>query len=306
MTVLYSAPAQTFMSVLLGAQMGEFEKENLDVELKQVPTTDGAVLVARGAAQVQMAGFNASALNLLAQNPSPIKYVTTACQEEPPAAGLYVNNDFVTDGHVDATKIKGQTVMFGSGGGGLGNTGALQWYMHAKEHDIPLDAVTPATISSVTDGAIALLNNRIAGAGLWSAAARLLQPQKDRFTMVQHNAATGTFLASAEWLKNQPEVAAAFFRAAMRTNRTYLQGDYLNNQKVVDAEAKILGTTPENLVADGLAGYAADLDPKVPKTYFPVFQDLSRAAKVLSYDKTLTVEDVFDSSPVDNVLQGRY
>ncbi|GAA1845074.1 hypothetical protein GCM10009836_25730 [Pseudonocardia ailaonensis] len=305
-TVLYSTAATSFMSVLIAKEMGEFEKENLDVELRTVPTTDGAVLVARGEADVQMAGFNASALNLLAQSSAPIKYVTSASVEEPPTAGLYVNNQYVKDGHVDPAAIRGQSLMFGPGGGGLGNPGALQWYTHATKNGIPLDAVTPAVLSSSTDGAIAMLNNRIAGGGLFTSAARLLDAQKDRFTMVEHNAAAAVYVANSEWLKDQPQVAAAFFRAVMRTNRTYLQGDYLENKNVLDIEAKLLGSTPENVVADGLARYSPDLDSSVPKGLFPSYQDLSRAAGVLSYGAPLPTDKAFDDTPVRDVLQGKY
>src|SRR3954469_3566212 len=56
--VAYSASIDAFLSLLLAKELGEFEKENLDIQLQQVPTTDGAVLLAQNQAQVQIAGMN--------------------------------------------------------------------------------------------------------------------------------------------------------------------------------------------------------------------------------------------------------
>lgn len=306
-TVLYSAPAQSFMSLLMADHMGEFKKENLDVELKQVPTTDGAVILARGQAQVQVAGMNASAFNLLAQDPAPIKYVTTATQAQPPTEGLYVNKKYLdAAGNIDPKKIQGQPMALGIGGGGYGNPGAAAFYIQAKKLGIPLDAVRPQTVPAPVDVATAMLRGQLAGGTIFGAAYAALSKDIQDFKMVQANPPAAIFVASSKWLNDKPEVAAAFFRAIMRTNRTYLQGDYLNDPKVLDAQVQILGSTSEAVVNDGLAKYSADLDATAQKGVFPIFQEMFREAKVLSYNDELKADDVFDETPVKAVLAGKY
>ncbi|WP_344415864.1 hypothetical protein [Pseudonocardia ailaonensis] len=294
------------MSVLLADHFKEFDKENLDVELQIVPTTDGSVLTAQGKAQVQLSGFNAAAFNLLARDNSPLKYTTTAAQEQPPSEGLYVNNDFVKDGNIDPVKIRGQQVSFGPGAGSFGSPGAGSFYLAAKKVGLPLDSVVLANIPGSIDVANALIRGQIAGGSLFGAAVNVLQPEKSRFTLVQQSPPIALFLSNSQWLKDEPEAAAAFFRAIMRTNRTYLQGDYLADKTVLDAQAQILGSTPENVIQSGLAKYSADLDAANQKQLFPVYQNMFREAKVLSYDKTLTVDDIFDESPVAAVRDGKY
>jgi NitT/TauT family transport system substrate-binding protein len=100
----------------------------------------------------------------------------------------------------------------------------------------------------------------------------------------------------------QPAVAEAFVRAAIRTARTYLQGNYLANPDTVSALSRALGVPadvlsnarpvvfrPDQLFRTGpglaeLQGYWAD------------------AGGLLSYDKALDGSRVVDVSVVDHVV----
>lgn len=299
--LVYSAPIEAWANVLLAQQFGEFEAENLDVQIQTIPGPDGSVLVAQGKADVQTAGVSAGILNAIAGG-QPVRYVASTYVEDAPLAGFWIDNKYMNDGKPDAEKLKGTRVVPGIGGGGFGNPGALPLWNWMQEVGLGANDFQLIDVTSPQDAAMAIQNGTASiSIGLTPQWASIEDSGCCSFFIP--TVVSGSFLVNQKFMQERPEVAQAFFRAIMRTNRTYLQGDYHQDQKVVAALASQTKVPAETIAAQPPLGFSADLELATVDV-LPDFQAQFRAFDLLSYDQDLKVDQMIDTSPVDAVLQG--
>lgn len=306
-TIAYAAPVTVFATLLLADHFKEFEKENLDVSIEVVPPADATLLVAQGRAQIQLTGVNPGPLNLMGED-APLRYVAGTMGDHPEEESYYIRKELLgEDGEPDPEKIKGSTVMVGLGGGEYGNSGALAMYRWLGEHGLEPDDIKPVHVPSMSDAAAALERDQVQASLVLSPAWIDVMASDCCVRLDGARSVTNAmYLANNDWLSDQPEVAAAVFRALMRTNRTYLQGDYRDNPETMAALAEVLGQ-PEDAIAQ-IPPSEFDPDLGIEKTIASVtdYEDMYRFAELLSYDGNLTSEQLTNTSPVEAVLEGRY
>jgi NitT/TauT family transport system substrate-binding protein len=119
--------------------------------------------------------------------------------------------------------------------------------------------------------------------------------------------ATGRYVAMASAIEEQPEVFEAFARAILRTQRTYLQGNYYEDDDVVAFLAEWTGA-PLETVKQGSASYDFGDDLQNDAEAVEQAQDLWLEAQtegwtstILDYDEPIDVAKVVDPSIVDAV-----
>ncbi|HEU5151257.1 MAG TPA: ABC transporter substrate-binding protein [Iamia sp.] len=298
-TVVYSAAIEAWANILLADALGEFEAENLNVEIETLPGPDGTLLVGQGRADVQPAGISAAVLNGIAAG-QPIAWVANTFVEDAPKAGFWIHNDYLTDGEPDPEKLAGTQVMPGIGGGGFGNPGALPLWRTMQEIGLDPDDVEAVSVNTPADAA-ALLENGSASISLGLTPYWSTIEDSGCCTFLVPTTVSGSFLVNTDFIEDRPEVAQAFFRAIMRTNRTYLQGNYHEDEEVVTALAEATGVPAETLREQPPLGFSEDLAIEIEEV-LPDFQEQFRTFDLLSYDEDLDVEQMINTEPVEAIL----
>jgi NitT/TauT family transport system substrate-binding protein len=298
-TVVYSAAIEAWANIVLADALGEFEAENLNVEIETLPGPDGTLLVGQGRADVQPAGISAAVLNGIASG-QPMAWVANTFVDDAPKAGFWIHDDYLTDGEPDAEKLAGTQVMPGIGGGGFGNPGALPLWHAMQDIGLDPDDVEAVSVNTPADAA-ALLENGSASISLGLTPYWSTIEESGCCTFLVPTTVSGSFLVNTDFIEERPEVAQAFFRAVMRTNRTYLQGNYHEDEEVVAALAEATGVPVETLREQPPLGFSEDLAIEI-EAVLPDFQEQFRTFGLLSYDEDLDVEQMINTEPVDAIL----
>jgi NitT/TauT family transport system substrate-binding protein len=252
-----------FMSpVLLGISLGEFEKENLDVEMVSLSFADAAPQLANGSIDVAVGGFEIALFNAGANN-QPIKavlgnyYPPHAGDYTVPQTGLWCRRDsFSTPQNPNLKEIE---KLKWASSVGKGSSGI---YYSAAElrKKVPDLSIKNTTIDRVPSAdTVTALKNKAIDCGI------LLDPiwtqVKDDPAFFQAATQTpgeplGLYAYGKSLLQDKPDVGVAFARAFIRTINTYYSGDYHKDQTVMNEIAKQTGqsmtalTTVDSLVMD--------------------------------------------------------
>lgn len=300
-TVVSVGAIENFASPYLALAMGEFEKENIEVDIQAKPIADGTIMLAQGAADVQMNGIAPATLNQIAQGGS-LRYVTSTFLADASEAGFYISKEYLdAKGEPDLAKLKGARVNTGRGGGGFGNPGALPLWQWFQEVGLKTTDVEVVDLPSAPDVAAALVNGSIAiGIGLTPAWQQIVE--SDCCQLLVPNPVSGVYVSTTQFLEDRSEVAKAFFRAILRTNRTYLSGDYKKNPEVVNALAAAFQVPPDSLTATPPLTFSDDLESKAEELVEP-FQEFYRSNDLLSYEKDFARDELIDRSIIEEVLK---
>lgn len=252
-TITLSAATQGeyLAPVLLGIAMGEFERENLTVEIVQMPFSDAMVQMASGQVDAANGGPFASYTNAVGSDIN-IKWVLANYSPgaggdlSVPQAGLWVRRDAFSDPeNPDLAELAGQHIANSLGLG----TVAVYWLGAAFEEaglsfdDITFDALQPA------DQFTALESGAVAGAYMldpfWNQAA-----ESDEYMLaaISPKEPTGGIFFGPNLLEDDPDVGAAFTRAYIRTINTYLQPGYQDDEDVVQTLAEVIPVDPQSIL----------------------------------------------------------
>lgn len=232
--------------VTLGNVLGEFEKENIKIQINQMPSADGFTLLAQGDLDVSWnapsaAFFNAvnSGFNLkwVAGN-----YTQTAASK----AGLWARREAFADPSKPAPEELSKLTIGSSIGPGSVISYALQAVL--KKSGLSIEDVTLAQYPSA-DLLVALQNGAVNGAWLndpvWVEAEK-----SDDLVFIGGASETdpmgGAFFGPSLLEKN-PEAGEAFVRAMLRTIRDHLSGDYHENEETVAKLAELFSQDPETI-----------------------------------------------------------
>jgi NitT/TauT family transport system substrate-binding protein len=294
--------SEAYGAALMAKELGELEKENIELSITTMATSDTVVLLSQGKLDLTPTGWLAGILNAI-NGGADIKSIAPLVRfPEAGKAGLWVAKKYAkADGTVDPCVLKGKTVSFG-GSAGLGSTAS--WWINEYFKKCPTGlTVKDVTVSNLGAGDLvaALQSGGVDGGFLvdpfWADAEAkgyaVLATPNYKGTL------GGYFIGSS--LSNKPEVQDAFVRALLRTTRTYLQGDYRKDPKVRPALLKVMGV-PE-----------ATLDAAPPLIFDPQMTlDLSSIQGVqttwlaigglLTYSTALPNEKVWDGKPIARVL----
>ncbi|MFI1582951.1 ABC transporter substrate-binding protein [Embleya sp. NPDC020630] len=224
---------------------GEFAKEGLDVELKQMPATDAITLLAKGQVDVLYSAPEAGMVNAVKQG-FDIKWVAGNYSAAPESrTGVWAR---VKNGRTgDAVDLK--NARFGTL---VGKTSVIMY---------PIQSVLARHKTKPTEVSFQQLD----GAGVPEAfknggidAAWLLDPVwkdfegKPEYTFLGGQPVgepLGGMLYGQNLLEKNRDAGVAFLRALIRTVNTYFAGDYKQDPAFVEELATTLGSKPELLKA---------------------------------------------------------
>ncbi len=294
--------------VYVAQSLGEYAKENLEVEIVNLSFANAIPQMVTGQVDVAVGGFEIALFNAGNQDLG-VKVISG--NYFPPKAsdytvaqtGLWCRRDaFTTPDKPNLKEI--ETKKWGTAAG----RGSSAVYYSAAEiqkrvPDFSMKKVDVATIPSVD--IIPALKNKAIDCGI------LLDPLwtqvKDDKAFFQAATQTpgeplGVMAFGKNLLKDKPEVGQAFMRAYIRTVNTYFAGDYHKDDKVMAEIQKWTGATAEaQATLKGLDSLTFDWE--IRKDTTTRIQQLFIDLGVLTDIKTPVAEDkLVDRSVYEKVL----
>lgn len=302
-----SSRLESFASVLLADKLGEFEKENLEVEFKFAPANESALLVAQGQLDVAFGSYSAGMYNLIGQG-SPLKFVFPGPgQPATSTQGFWMNDKVVspTDAPLSASDFVGQKILTSTGDGAQGAYRMYDWVRDlpggsdVSATDLNFETFDPASVGQA-------LSTGAAGVGLVNSPHDL--PLRDDSCCsflkgaMPADSVSGLFFGPS--MDGRADVGAAIVRSLARTVTTHLQAPYRENESTMSALAEALDLDRATLSS-------------IPELYWdPEFslnaqsnldaQSFFRDRGLLKYESDLTLDQVFDTRYLEaiGVTQG--
>jgi NitT/TauT family transport system substrate-binding protein len=289
----------TFMApVLLAAELGEFEKENISVgNVDLVPATDGLALLAQGRIDIQYSGPDARSFNAVAQGINVKWTIGNFAENDAAPAGLYARRAiFSNPANPNPAELKGKSIGTPSGPGGIAAY-SINELLKTKGLDY---GSMNAKMLSAGDINVALKNNAL-DAG-WLLSNSWIDASKDPNLVFlggphPYQPLGGAFFGPNILEKNR-EAGLAFLRAIARVVRDHLGGEWSKKPDIVAKIAKGTGQ-PESAV---LTGPPMKFTLKPNPTIIAGAQDFFRGLNLLEYKETLPTERFVDMSFSDEVL----
>jgi NitT/TauT family transport system substrate-binding protein len=294
---------EAYSQLLLAEAMGEFDKENLDVTITKVPTSESVALLGQDKLDLAPLGANIALLNAIDQGVDVAIVGTMPDFPDTTRSGFWMRSELVpADGEVDPCSLEGLKTVLG-GTAGFGST-AVRPYAEFIA-GCPDFAITDIQLSTLTgpELLIALENGAVDVAylpdPLWA------DPEEKGYAelIIPYSGATGNGWVMGPLREDRPEVADAIARAMVRTTRTYLQGDYRQDPEVRAALIEALGV-PEDLFDDGVSlVFPPDMrfDTSVAEVLQAIWLEVGG---LLAFDEPLPVDRVVDDQVLDRVLGG--
>lgn len=296
--VSYPVAIEGFAHLLLADHFGEFEKENLEVELTVAPGNEALVLLGSDDLDIVMGSPNAGFMNAVNAGVD-VRWVGPTYEGNPDSnTGLWIRSEILgDDGEAQADEVKGMSVALGQLGFAAPSAIVVRDFL--KPLGLELTDIEVSNLQGA-DMVLALENGGVDAAVVLDPFTQQVAAA-DYATFVQPFApiSTGGFLAGSIREKN-PDALDAFMRAIARTVRTYLQGDYHEDPEVVAALSEIIGIDEDAIKQNEPLVWNPDLvvDPKVVED----FQEMWIAAGLLQYDEPMPASDLIDDSAIKRVL----
>lgn len=276
-------------AVLLAKSLGEFEKENLDVEYSIHKPSDSLVLLSTGrldavATQPSAAFFNAVAAGNAVKLVAPIGFLA-------PRNGFWVSRAWLRGRPYAPEMLKGQTIASVAG---LGTAAAYAVDVELAKAGLTLRDVSWKSMA-MADIVIGLENGAVNVALLLDPAWHKADPGKVAFAFpFPPGIVLGGYLFGPNLLEKRRAVGEAFVRALARTVRTHLQGNYGADPRVVAALAREMQLS-EAQVRTSAQSMQFPVDMAIHKDLAALLQKsyLSTPA-ILTYDKPLPDAQVID------------
>ncbi|WP_181781489.1 ABC transporter substrate-binding protein [Pseudonocardia pini] len=301
--VATSARLETFLAMMFAQRHGEFEKENLEVDIQIVPPNDSTILLTQGQLDVVATGTSAVNFNAMAAG-APLRGVfpgsvpLTESKE-----GLWVRKEVLgPDGVFQPADLKGRKIA--TLGGNVGVNQAYMWKVLKEQDpgfqlsDLKFERIAAADMSTaVTGGAV---DGGVMISPSW-------EPLVDDGCCVNVGYSPpygSSFYAFGPTLLDQrPAVGQAFVRALARTQQTYLQGNFHTDPQRAAEIAEVLQSTVERVQREPAPTFSTDWP--MPTEMAGISQDyLFQVGGILSYEKPLTNDQIYDMRFVDNLRAG--
>lgn len=299
---------ESFAPALLADYFGEFEKENLDVTLQNVPSNEGTVMVSQNQAQLKIAGMSAAFYNAVDSGVDVVWLANVHQNSAESQEGVWMRNSFYDDkGNIIPEKLKGAKIAAGSGGIGSPSAYAINAFLEDNGASLA-DIESPALGGS--DILAAIQGGSLDGGYVLTPQWLQLEDESVATYAGMYGGFDGQgFSASAyemsqKFIKDKPDVAAAMMRAIARTVATYLQGDYHADPKVLAALAEVTSSPADSI---------ASAPPLVFNPNFPIngtmIEDIQEmwiqySPDTLAFDTPIPLEKLTDRTLIEKVLAG--
>jgi NitT/TauT family transport system substrate-binding protein len=236
-----------FMSPLLLADAyGEFEKENIKIELSSLKFSDAVPQMANGQIDVAVGGIEVALFNAGFRD-QPVKAVLA--NYFPPDAGDYTKaqtglwcrrDSFTTPDDPDLKEIEGMALASSVGAGSVSFYYSTSEIRRQGVEDFDLTGANIQAIPSAET--VTALENGGIDCGiildpLWLG----LQDNPDYFLAASQTPGEplGVYAFGKRLLVDNPEIGDAFARAFIRTINTYYAGDYHQDEEVMAKIAEL-------------------------------------------------------------------
>lgn len=282
-----------FSGPLLADELGIFDDYGIDLKVESVPTNEAIPLLATGRLDVLIGGLNAGLFNAISGG-SDLRVVAPGNYQAPDSnIGFWASSAWLDGRDFSPELLKGS--KHGSSQGVQGIT-MVNYVRLLEKGGLTVDDVEIVTMPQ-TDQVIALENGSLstgtpspAGATTFeeNGSAQFVAPQ------IPEGWPVVVLMFGPTLLDERPEVGMAF-TAAMRTlYRDYLQGDYMDDPKVVDALVAVTEQTPEAL--ESVVPFVYEPELSIPDDYISEMDKTWRLfPDVLQSPEPFTFEDVVDT-----------
>lgn len=294
--------AESLASLWAALELGEFDAENVTVEISVAPLNDILVLAQQGDLDVVTQGVSAGTLNLLASG-DDLRFVFPGGS---PAAGgtalgFWARKDILgDDGVLQPDELPGVTIA--TVAGEIAATNAWFW----KMVDDMGGGVTPEDVTytdlAYADAANAIVNEAVQIAFTVTPFNELIE-ESDCCVFLTAAAptvpASGYVFGPNMYEPGNQELGQAFVRAMARTVRDHMQGDYEANPEVLQAIS-----TQTELPAEQIQGTPSlTFEPEMPEESLTVAANFFESIGILDFD-TAQAPTLIDSSWIDAVTAG--
>lgn len=289
--------AEFVAPLLLAEHFGEFEKENLDVEVVSMSFPDAIPQIAAGQVDVAVGATDAALMNAASEGLG-IKwgmgnfFPANAGDLDVAQTGLWVRRDlFSTPDDPDLAELSGARMASAIG---IGNSTSYFIESALAPHGVSITDLTWEQIASA-DMVTALDNGAVDMAWLLDPYWLDVAERPDDYVLVAtqiYGEAIGGYYFGPEAFAQNRDAAEAFTRAIVRTINTYLAGDY-------HADAEVMAVLAETI------GQPAEAMERVPSLLFTWeiadgvgerIQDTLRIAEVLGFEEPLAESEFVDRS----------
>jgi ABC-type nitrate/sulfonate/bicarbonate transport system substrate-binding protein len=293
------AGANEKIAAFLALDMGEFAKENLEVEFVPGLAPNLTTLLAQDKLDMIFTSPSGAVLNAINQG-IPIRQVAGSSPSSE-GSGFYVGTKFAKDAaSFNPANLKGQTL--GAAPGGFSSATNYATWATLKEGGLTVKDIKTVDLAGGQSLIEGLQVGRFVGGNGGVPFGVLAEKMGLAFLYKPYPFPIAGYYSTLTFIEGRREVATAFWRAVLRTERTYLQGKYHDDPIVNGSLAKRLSIEPEqlktfpNLVFNLWAPPVAITE--VQKMYFEV-------GDVLQYKEAMTPIQVIDQRNIADAAQGK-
>lgn len=297
-TINAAGRAETFSIVFMAAEMGEFEKENLDIVFTQIPTQDAIAGLGQDQIQMLAVGPNANMFNAI-DSGVDIRFVFPGFYNNTGEDGLWASNEVAKEG---ASALRGQQVASCCGPGSSIML-VIDDYLQSGGVDVTEIEMVSYPLADV---ATALTQGAINAAYLTSPGTVAVREggnhQQVQGIPKDGGSAIAAYLFGPGLLEKNPEVGQAVIRAMARTVINHMQGDYKAEPGMVEHVANAL----ERTVAEVEATPSIEFDPKLQfrEDLYDRLQNIwIKIGGIVDYDQPMKADEFIDTRFIEAALK---
>lgn len=289
----FQIPIESYTHILLAKELGEFERENLNVEFVSLASTDAIPQLMSGDLEAVVGAWSAGSINAIAAG-ADMRSVTEFGVEPQGGAGIYVINELAEQG---PAALEGQKI-----GSAVGLASFATLFLEEYLQQGGLD-ITDIQVEQLPGAEVpTAMNNGAVAAAYLTAPSYLQVAETAQWVAGPPSDFSGSALFfGKELLDERPEIADAVVRAILRTSATYLQGDYKFDPEIQDGLAAALQVGPDvfqrtpSLIFDPAVCMRADILTSLQETWLKV-------PDILRTPEPLTPDQLLDTSVTERVL----
>jgi NitT/TauT family transport system substrate-binding protein len=293
-TLVVSAVAnlEVFTPLYVADVFGEFEKENIEIEIALLPATEAVPALALGQVDVSAVGITPTLFNLVSEGVDiRIVYPGPSSAE---GDGLWMSTEWLDTESMDGTIPRIVTPT----GPGLLDVPVYAWLENQgySREDIVLEHLPLSEIATALDQGIY--------DGAWLHSPTFLPFAENRSASLVSEYPDGQtgigYAFGPRLLAEEPEVGEAFLRALLRAQVTYLAPGYKSDSQLMGALAQVLDRTPEQLQQTAELTFLTEFDT----TLYDQGQEVWLAlGDILNYDRPLPASAFIDTGILDGMTE---
>lgn len=281
---------EAFAPLYIANGMGEFAKENIEVQFVNLAGSNAILLLQRGEVDAINNAPSAGMMNAIAQGAEIRMVAPGMFNNDGTQQGVWVSSAFLAGRPYTPTLLKGQTIASSIG------SGSSTVYYIALElekagltmRDVSFKILpAPDIVTALEAGAV--------GFGIVNAPmTNQISRDKARFAFgITAGYSLGGLFFGPTLVKERREVGEAFIRAWVRGVRTHLQGNYRDNPKVMEILVREIKATEAAIRQGPLLVFPPD--QPISAAMLSKLQDIYAATPdTLSYKDKLPDERIAD------------